>query len=235
MIYIKKKFHKNIEKTPFKINKVFSHYFSGGLEVDGKWRGRTFIYFPKRITDDVIVSGDERAKPQGKEEMQLRERVWNKADKRMEFHKFKDATNRDFYKAYKKVYDVEITLGWDVVIPLWDGKQEVETTVSSGETVVLSEFPASRLRQLLELIESDSKIEKIEGVDKTGKPVKSLPFDWEDSVKSDIEGRFISFRVSGEGMDTRYLFKEVAPFHIEVNEVADEPFGSEVTADDFFK
>ena len=85
----KAKYFRNLDGKSVKINKVFSPYLSGGIEVDGKFVGKTFRYFPKRILDDVVYNGDERAKlttEDTKDKMELREQIWNKETKQFEFH-----------------------------------------------------------------------------------------------------------------------------------------------------
>ena len=61
----------------------------------------------------------------------------------------------------------------------------------------------------------DSGVQFVDGKDKLGNPAKVKPFDWEDGVKNQLEGKFIQMRVKGTGLETKYIFKEVAPFLVE--------------------
>ncbi len=216
--YIKSKYVRKLDGKNIRINKVFNAYRSGGLEIAGKWVGKSFVYFPKRITDDVIASGDERAKyVQGDElAMELREKSYNREAGRFEFARVKEKLDGEFFKTYKKVFDVEVTLGESVSIPTWDkvAKQEVNSEFGIGETLMLQEFSAGKLKTLLEDLELDSKVELVKGNDKMGNEAMVKPYDWEDDLRRELEGRFVVIRVKGEGMDTKYKFKDGVPFEV---------------------
>lgn len=204
-----------------RINRVYNYYREWGLEVNGKYVGRTFINCPKRIVDEAVVSGDERLKPIEWDEFVLREAKWDKELKQRVFYKFSDKMDRDFFSTYKKVYDVEVVVKEDVEIPQWNGEAEIPTTIEWGSTIVLKAVPSGRLKKILETFELDSKIEKVDGKDKAWNPAKVLPFDWEDEVKNGLEWKFFSMRVRGTWLDTSYSFKEIVPFLIEQNTSSD--------------
>lgn len=216
--YVKPKYVRKLDGKNIRINKVFNAYRSGGLEIGGKWVGKSFVYFPKRITDDVIASGDERAKyaPGDELAMELREKSYNREAGRFEFTRVKEKLDGEFFKTYKKVFDVEVTLGETVSIPTWDkvAKQEVNSEFGIGETLMLQEFSAGKLKTLLEDLELDSHVELVDGKDKMGNAAKVKPYDWEDNLRKELEGRFVVIRVKGEGMDTKYKFKDGVPFEV---------------------
>jgi len=52
------------------------------------------------------------------------------------------------------------------------------------------------------------------------------PFDWEDGLRKELEGKYAKVKVRGEGMDTKYSFKEGTPF------TEEEPKKKELTLED---
>lgn len=132
----------------FRINKVYNFYRDGGLEVNGKYLGKTFVNIPNRIKDKVILQGDEQLKYIEGDVMELRESIWNKETKQREFHKYTGKFDKEFYATYKKVYDVEVTVKEEFDNPVWDKEKlaEVNTTFSEGTTATLNSFPVGRLR-----------------------------------------------------------------------------------------
>ena len=50
-------------------------------------------------------------------------------------------------------------------------------------------------------------IPMVEGKDKAGNAAMVEAYDWEDTAKNLLEGKFIKMKVSGEGMDTKYIFQ----------------------------
>lgn len=234
-VYVKRSNHKLLGEQSLGINRVFSNYRAGGLEVNGKYTARVFHYFPKRLTEEVVMGNDESAKKVDGDVMELRERKWNKDARTFEFHKVKDKLDREFFATYKKVYDVEVIISQPTKLPVWDSmsKTEVEETFPAGTSIVLKEFPASRLKAVLEVLDLDASIQLVDGKDKAGNPAKVKPFDWEDDVKDLLERKFISFKVRGAGLDTTYTFKEGKEF--DANAMMSEaslPQGEEIDVND---
>ena len=65
------------------------------------------------------------------------------------------------------------------------------------------------------------------GKDKAGNEAMVEVYDWEDTLKNVLEGKFVKMKVSGEGMDTKYMFQEGKAFvkqAQEVDEFGDLPF-----------
>ncbi len=202
-IYIKKKYHRLLDGNSFKINKVYNFYREGGLEVPQvgggvKYVGKTFVNCPSRITDEVVIQGDEQLKPVAGESMSFREVIWNKDLKQREFHKYNGKLDKDFFSTYKKVYDVEIVIKDSLTLPaVWDSeaKAEVEKTFEGGVSATLNAFPVGRLKNLIESLDLDSGVQLVSGKDKAGNPAMVKPFDWEDGVKNTLEGKFVQMRV----------------------------------------
>lgn len=231
--YIKRKNQKNLDGNTMKVVKVYNFYRDGGLEVkqsDGsmKYVGKTFVNIPKRIKDAIVIQGDEQLKYIEGDEMEFREVVWDKELKARTFVKYNGKMDKDFYSTYKKVYDVEVVVKDEFKNPVWDSeaKSEVVKTFEGGVSATLNSFPVGRLKNLLESLELDTGIEKVKGKDKAGNEAMVMPFDWEDGVKNKLEGKFFSMRVRGEGLDTKYSFKEAPEFIVAAevaNTFSDEP------------
>jgi hypothetical protein len=41
-----------------------------------------------------------------------------------------------------------------------------------------------------------------------------MPYDWEDKLVGELVGKFITFKVRGTWLDTRYTFKEGKEFEV---------------------
>lgn len=215
-----------------KVVKVYNFYRDGGLEVkqpDGsmKYVGKTFVNIPKRIKDNIVIQWDEQLKYIEGDEMELREVIWDKEIKARTFVKYTGKLDKDFYSTYKKVYDLEVIVKDEFKNQVWDKEAgtEVMKTFSGWVSATLNSFPVGRLKNLLESLELDAGIEKIKGKDKAGNEAMVMPYDWEDSVKNKLEGKFFSMRVRGEGLDTKYSFKEAPEFAVveEAVKTFDEP------------
>lgn len=169
---------------------------------------------PSRITSDVILSGDEQLKPIEGDTFSLRELIWNNGAR--EFHKYTGKLDKDFFGTYKKVYDIEVVIKESFKNTVWnkDTKQEEEVEFFEGTSATLNAFSAGRLRNLIESLDLDEGLVLIDGKDKLGEPTLVKPYDWEDLYKAKLEGKFVSMRVRGTGLDTKYSFKEVSAFPI---------------------
>jgi hypothetical protein len=237
--YIKNKNLRKLDENTFLIKKVYPSYRDGGLETkqpDGtvKYVGKTFVYVPKRIKDEVVLQGDEQLKFIQGDEMELREAVWDKELKTRKFVKVKQKLDKDFFSTYKKVYDVEVAVKSGFTIPVWDkdAKKEVDTKFDDGVSATLVAFPAGRLKNMIEALDLDKGIQLVQGKDKAGNDAMVRPFDWEDTVKNKLEGKFVEMRVRGTGLDTKYSFREGKEF-VELN-TAEDVFdnGEEIAVED---
>ena len=110
--------------------------------------------------------------------------------------------------------DIDIAPSKDATFNIWDGgmQKEVPVTMGLGNTFTLRGVPASRVIGMLEAHDLDANVELVDGKDKTGNPAKVRPYDFEDNLINDLAGKFIKFKVRGEGMDTRFTFKEGEEF-----------------------
>lgn len=204
---IKSKEFRNLDGTSFRIDNVYFPYLSGWVESQRKFR--EFVKFPARLTDAVVFSGDERAKPEGDEKMEYREKIWNNG--KAEFHKVTEKMDKAFYTLFKKVFDVEVTLATPVTFNVWDSeeKREVKKALTS---IRVRGLGSSKIKSMLEDLELDGEVPLVDGKDKAGNPAKVRPFDWEDGIRKNLEGKFVKVKVRGTGMDTKYSFKEGEPF-----------------------
>lgn len=227
-IYLAKKFHKELSGKNMKVMAVYNAYRAGGLEVNGKYVGRSFIYFPKRINAEIVLSGDPASKIVEGEEMELREKKWNKETRVFEFHKVKDKLDGEFWKTYKKVFDISVIVGEEAEMSTYDKleKRNIANKFPGGTEVVLQEMPASRVRGLLESLDLDNGVQLVSGKDKAGNVAMVKPYDWEDEYKEKLVGVFFKYSVKGEGLDTKFIFKEGKEFNPEAlaNEVQDKAF-----------
>lgn len=91
----------------------------------------------------------------------------------MQFHKVTDKIDRDFYKTYKKVFDVKVIFEQPVTVTNWKGEEE------TSKEVVLQQVSASKVKNML-MVVAEVEPPLVDGKDKTGKPAKVPSFDWED-------------------------------------------------------
>ena len=188
------------------ILKVYKPYRYGWDDSVKKYR--SFYYFPARLTADVVYSWDESAKIQEWDTFVLREKFWDNDERKFAFRKI--GLDKTFYKTYRKVMDVDIAPSKDATVNVWDGgmQKEVPVTMGLGNTFTLRGVPASRVIGMLEAHDLDANVELVDGKDKTWNPAKVRPYDFEDNLINELSGKFIKFKVRGEGMDTRFTFKE---------------------------
>ena len=127
--------------------------------------------------------------------------------------------NWDMKKLFKKVYDVDIAPSLDCKFKVYDSqiKQEVEVEFGLGNTFTLKAVSASRVIGMIEALDMDADVVLVDGKDKTGNPAKIRPYDFEEAIAPNLAGKFLSFKVRGEGMDTRYTFKEAPSFSIDLD------------------
>lgn len=192
------------------ILKVYKPYRYGWDDSEKKYR--SFYYFPARLTADVVYSWSEEAKIQEWDTFVLREKFWDNNERKFWFRKI--GVDRQFYKTFRKVMDIDIAPSKDVTFDVWDSgiQKEVPVKMGLGNTFTLRWVPASRVIGMIEAHDLDANVQLVDGKDKTGNPAKVRPFDFEDALIGDLVGKFIKFKVRGEWMDTRYTFKEGEEF-----------------------
>lgn len=206
--------------------KVYKPYRKGWDDNVKKFR--TFIYFPNRITDEVVYSWDERAKIQEGDVMGIREQIWDNDAKKFSFVKI--VPNREFYKTFKKVFDVDVAPSSPITLSIYDSKlkKDIEVVMGLGNTFTLQAVSAPRLIGMIEAFDLDANVPLVDGKDKLGNPAKVRPFDFEDELVKELPWRFVKWKVRGTWIDTRFTFKEGAEFSItspkEEIEIVDIPF-----------
>jgi len=228
------KFLRQFHNKTFKINKVYNDYRTGCIDLgNDKYLFRTFKWFGK-AEDQVLRGGSDRIKEFTKEYevangRELREVIWD--GNTPTYMKVKDKLDKDFWKTWGKVFDIEIEFEKELnVTRYYDKKNNVDVT-ESGDVVNVTWVKAWKIKSMLRGVMDEDKgelIPLVEGKDKAGNEAMVEAYDWEDTLKNVLEGKFVKMKVSGEGMDTKYMFQEGKEFVKETKkEVDDEPFGIE--------
>jgi len=226
MIKIKSSLFRSLEPTQVQIVNIYPSYRYGWNDSEKTYK--TFSYFPDSATKDVLFQWDAEAIPSDNEtRFHLRLQEYDKSVGKFKFTKVAPP-NKDFFKTYKKVYDIEVALKSPVTVMVWDknANREVEYTTSPWEVVRLTAFPASRIQSIAQSMMLTKGIDKVEVDVKdrlTGevKKEKRLPFNWEDAIVPSMVGKAFEFAVDGTGLDTKYSFKEVSPFPLSDNTKGD--------------
>lgn len=191
---------RNLQKKNITVRKVYNFYRTWYVPAENRFH--TFIYFPARLTDEIVYSEDRvMTAPIDGEKMVLREQIWNKDERKFEFHKVWKID----LKLYKKVIDIVAVCDEDFVTEQYDSstKWKVNYVVAAGEEFLIEAFSAGKLRDLLDTLDcTDDVVEDADG---------KRPFDWEDSIRKRLEGKAFSFKVTGQKLETRYTYKEVEP------------------------
>ena len=195
----------------FKIEKVFPPYRAGWDPQTNK--KREFFLFP--IDQRNVVGSKDESIMSRKDEpkKEFREKVWNKEEKKMEFHKYSGKFDSDFFKNFKKTFDIDVKFAAPVNLKNWKFKEGVDT--DSARLPI----GASHIKTMLETYtnEADS-VNLVPGKDKAGNPAMVKPFDWEDALAVKLVGVFANAKVTGTGMDTKYIWKPATPFEVKKEE-----------------
>lgn len=156
----------------FTVEDIYKPYRSGGVRVDGKFIPRTFKPVGEGLKEQVYENGG------------------------FELKDFSDKMDRDFFKTYKKVFDVKVTLPESIDIETTkkvDGKNVIVNT----DEIVINGLSAFKVQEMLK---ADFDIVPPMNGDK-------VKFDWEDEFYEKLKGRTFQMQVTGEGLDTEYRFK----------------------------
>lgn len=106
----------------------------------------------------------------------------------------------EFFKTWKKVFDLEIETEVPVEVDAWD--KEAKTMVKQSSTEFnITTVSAGKLKSLLRGIMDEDKGETIpmtQGKDKAGNEAMVEAYDWEDTLKQLAEGKYVKVKVSGE-------------------------------------
>ncbi len=202
----------------FVITRVFPAYRSGFDPKTNKMK--QFYRFP--VDARMVVSSNDESIMSRKDEpkKEFREKVWNKTDKKMEFHKYSGKMDSEFFKTFKKTFDIEVKFKSPVKIKKWNVPEGVETDE------VRVPVNSSHIKTMLETYtnEADS-VNLVPGKDKAGNPAMVKPFDWEDALAVKLVGVFANAKVTGTGLDTQYIWKPATPFEVKKEDTNFEDFG----------
>lgn len=202
VVYTKEKAIRAISDKSIFIKSIYFPYYFGFNEAENKFH--TFVRFPI-IADDVVFSGDERAKPtQENQPMEFREKVWVESERKFGFQKFKGKINKKFFTTYHKTFDVALETSEPVLVDVYD-KVEKRDVLNEATNLVIP-FKAAKIRAMLESLELDKGIE----LNAKGK----MPYDYEDGIRHLVVGKFVRIVVKGEKLGTTYLYKEGKEFEI---------------------
>lgn len=116
---------KKLQGIPLGIKKVFNFYRSGYVKAENRFH--TYVYFPSNIADEVVYS---LAVPKEGERSELREKIWNKDERKFEYHK---PSGRIDLKAFPKVIDIVAVAAAPFEVDSWDttAKARLPVTVES--------------------------------------------------------------------------------------------------------
>lgn len=200
-VSVSNKEFKKLQKNPILIKKVWNFYRSGYVPAENKFH--TYIYFPSSLKDSIVY-GEDKAWIKEGDRLELRRQLWNKEDRKFEFHKL---TERIDLKLFKKVVDVVAVAKEDFTIEVYDSasKGKIEYLVSAWEEFLIENFSAGKVRDLLDTMDLADDIE-------VNAETNKRPFDWEDNIRKRLEGKAFTFKVTGAKLETRYTFKEVEAF-----------------------
>lgn len=225
---IKVKNLKPFNLSTIKITKIYNPYFDWWTDNWVAKLHRTFKKFPFNSAE-ILYNGSKEMGEVTEEfkkgwdiKFEIREQVWNKDLNRFEFKKVKDKIDRDWFKTYKKVFDVEFTT---------ENPVEVETYVKDSWNikVIWDKFSimlwSSKLRSILESLFDEITWEV------------TAKFDWEDKEKVKLEDKYVKIKITEAPiseemseeekklarMETKYIFSEGKPFKEEIR-LEDIPF-----------
>ena len=184
MIYLNWSALRTFKWLNIRINNIYPFYRSWWVKTaDWKFIWRTFKY-----------SADAR----------LMEQKWNANERKFELVPFDDIkVDRDFFKTYKKVFDIEIETEKNISVENYKWTQEWNTFVIQGVS-------AFKIKEMLKA----TVIDDVPEVD--GKEM----FDWEDNEYKKLTNVTLKFSVVWTWLDTSYNFKPISKF-TSMNEVSD--------------
>ena len=205
----------------FKLEEVYMDYRTGWFEKDGKNLSRTFKKFPiTSVAKYVNWSEEIKNLPKYSEtkELEYREQIWNEWT--CEFHKVsQDSIDT---KVFKKVFDIRISFPEtiEVVKYVKDGQEVKESNFS----VVVQGVSASKVKDMIRAV-VDEPIPMKEGKDRaTWEKIMKEVYGFEDTMKELLKGKFVKMKVSGQGMDTKYIYSEGKTFKSMEEVLGDIPF-----------
>jgi hypothetical protein len=222
--YIKTTNLRQFANSTFLVKGIYNPYFDWWLDDWVKKTHRTFIKFP-RSPHQILANWTEEIEEVKKlslDNFELREKFWNKETSNFEFHKIKEKTDRDFFKIWKKVFDIDIQFDKEVEVERWgkDWKEVVKTSLV--RVAVVGTWKIKNM--ILALVDEQPPMR--EGKDKAWNVAMVPEWDWEDTFKDKLVWKFIKMKVIWEGMDTKYLFSEGKEFITNNEDIEEDVFTS---------
>lgn len=217
---IKTKDFRQFTWKTFLIKEVYNPYFDGWLDNLTKKTHRTFKKFPVSL-EEVLVNGSpeiDEVKKLSMDKTELREQIWNNNSRQFEFHKVKDKIDRDFYKTWKKVFDLVIEFEDMVEVETWKDWWNVKV---KDKDVQITVVWAWKIKWMITSL-VDELPPMIDWKDKAGNPAKIPEYDYEDKMKEQLKWKFVKMKVTGEWLDTKYVFNEWKEFNVTENNIKTE-------------
>lgn len=184
---IKAKNLKPFNLKTIKITNIYSPYFFWWNE--GLKKFWTFKRFPTH-PDNVIFNGGKAMEEVSEvfknisddTKFEIREQVYNKEEWRFDFVKYKWKLDSNFFKTYKKTFDVEFSTENPIEVMSYD--RDLKEEVPTKSTEFTSPIGASKIRAMLESLfdEIDSEV--------------TAEFDWEDRKKNLLEWKFLKIKIT---------------------------------------
>lgn len=211
-ISIKASKFRQLEPTTLRIEAIYPEYRFGWD--DGKKKNREFRNVNSLIKDAEVDVNDKRIQFNEGESTKLMEKVWK--DWRYVLVEVAEQIGAPFFKLYKKVFDIDVTISKEITIHwLWNPelKEEVSLDFESGDKLRIKSFSASKIQDIAKSMMLQKGIAKVEVTKRdrtTGveKKEMALPYNWEDNILSQMVGKAFEFAVDGSGLDTKYSFRE---------------------------
>ena len=176
MQYINASKIRELKWMNIKITAIYPHYRSWWLKnAEGKFLWRTFKY---------------------NEDWTIMEQKWDAVNKKFSLVPFMEKIDREWYKTYKKVFDIKIELEKPVTFKNWKWED-----ISDFEFAVQG-LSAFKVKELL----------KATVVDDIPEENWKEKFDWEDDEYTKLKDVTFKFSVVWTWLDTVYSFKPTSKF-----------------------
>ena len=189
MEYIKSSSFRQIT-VPFIVTKIYDKYLNGGVGQGTKFKGRTFK-IDNGLKERVWVDGGfEWIDPVNDIPVQTKE------DGVKNVSPEKALKTPDFYRTYKKVWDTVIETLEPITITENKKGEEIKKEGTEFTINGLGTF------KLQEMLKSNFDFEVPMDGDREA-------FDWEDNFIKDLIGKKFQMKVTGQGLNTTYSFKEL--------------------------
>lgn len=192
------------------IEDVYKHYYTAYLKSENKF----YKFYP---TDDWI-----------------KQQVWNAENKKMELVSlsgeytiitgFNDKNEpqyekkavgsewfwKGFYKLYKKTYDIKVSTNVEVSPLVYNSETKSKVPTADTEFTIQG-VGASKIRNLIVSCVDEFALEEAQ---------EKKIFDWEE--KYDLKNESFKFSVSGEKLETKYVFKSAEAKKAEPKSIEEE-------------